>query len=47
MLFVVLQDTIAERKCCKVCCKCFGDDGQGGSPGPPGIKVRLGKSDRI
>ncbi|KAL8165473.1 UNVERIFIED_CONTAM: hypothetical protein K2H54_045761 [Gekko kuhli] len=31
-------DTIAEHKCCKVCCKCFGDDGLGGSPGPPGIK---------
>nr|XP_056713047.1 collagen alpha-6(VI) chain-like [Euleptes europaea] len=32
-------DSIAERKCCKACCKCFGDDGQGGHRGPPGIKL--------
>ncbi|XP_077159547.1 collagen alpha-4(VI) chain-like isoform X2 [Paroedura picta] len=35
-------DTVAERKCCQVCCKCFGDDGQGGTRGLPGIKGRTG-----
>ncbi|XP_056376656.1 collagen alpha-6(VI) chain-like [Hyla sarda] len=31
-------DTVAERKCCNVICKCLGQDGLRGAPGPPGIK---------
>ncbi|XP_069814429.1 collagen alpha-4(VI) chain-like [Dendropsophus ebraccatus] len=31
-------DTVAERKCCNVICKCLGQDGLRGPPGPPGIK---------
>ncbi|KAM6450855.1 collagen alpha-4(VI) chain-like [Liasis olivaceus] len=35
-------DTIIERECCKVCCKCFGEDGIQGIPGYPGNKGRTG-----
>ncbi|KAJ7322543.1 hypothetical protein JRQ81_018830 [Phrynocephalus forsythii] len=35
-------DTIAERECCHVCCKCFGDDGFQGAPGPAGRKGSVG-----
>ncbi|KAM4026875.1 collagen alpha-4(VI) chain-like [Anomaloglossus baeobatrachus] len=35
-------DTVAERKCCNVICKCLGQDGLRGPHGPPGIKGRPG-----
>ncbi|XP_040290157.1 collagen alpha-6(VI) chain-like isoform X1 [Bufo bufo] len=35
-------DTVAERKCCNVICKCSGQDGPRGLPGPPGLKGRPG-----
>ncbi|KAG8139283.1 hypothetical protein E2320_002068 [Naja naja] len=35
-----MLDTVIERECCKVCCKCFGEDGIQGIPGYPGNKVR-------
>uniref|UniRef100_A0ABM5GPK5 Collagen alpha-4(VI) chain-like n=1 Tax=Pogona vitticeps TaxID=103695 RepID=A0ABM5GPK5_9SAUR len=35
-------DTIAERECCRVCCKCLGEDGIRGAPGSHGRKGRLG-----
>ncbi|XP_075127409.1 collagen alpha-4(VI) chain-like [Leptodactylus fuscus] len=35
-------DTVAERKCCNVICKCLGQDGPRGPPGPPGLKGRPG-----
>jgi len=38
-LLVVSQDTIAERKCCKVVCKCLGENGVHGGQGGPGRKV--------
>ncbi|XP_053322224.1 collagen alpha-6(VI) chain-like isoform X2 [Spea bombifrons] len=31
-------DTVAERKCCNVICKCLGQDGLQGLPGTPGLK---------
>ncbi|XP_072268435.1 collagen alpha-4(VI) chain-like isoform X2 [Pyxicephalus adspersus] len=31
-------DTVAERKCCNVICKCLGQGGPRGLPGPPGSK---------
>ncbi|XP_053215123.1 collagen alpha-6(VI) chain-like [Podarcis raffonei] len=31
-------DTVTERECCNVCCKCFGEDGIRGAPGTSGIK---------
>ncbi|MEE6466246.1 hypothetical protein FKM82_006883 [Ascaphus truei] len=31
-------DTVAERKCCNVVCKCLGQDGLRGLPGSPGIR---------
>ncbi|XP_073486432.1 collagen alpha-4(VI) chain-like isoform X2 [Aquarana catesbeiana] len=36
-------DTVAERKCCKVICKCLGQDGPRGLPGSPGSKGRPGE----
>lgn len=33
------QDTIAERKCCDVFCKCVGEIGERGARGIPGNKV--------
>ncbi|XP_018418248.1 PREDICTED: collagen alpha-6(VI) chain-like [Nanorana parkeri] len=36
-------DTVAERKCCKVICKCLGQAGTRGLPGPPGSKGRFGE----
>ncbi|XP_073534174.1 collagen alpha-4(VI) chain-like [Phyllobates terribilis] len=35
-------DTVAERKCCNVICKCLGQDGLRGPHGPSGIKGRPG-----
>ncbi|XP_015669852.1 collagen alpha-6(VI) chain-like [Protobothrops mucrosquamatus] len=35
-------DTIIERECCKVCCKCFGEDGNQGIAGYPGNKGKIG-----
>ncbi|KAG8572802.1 hypothetical protein GDO81_012168 [Engystomops pustulosus] len=35
-------DTVAERKCCNIICKCLGQDGLRGPPGPPGLKGRPG-----
>ncbi|XP_039192174.1 collagen alpha-4(VI) chain-like isoform X2 [Crotalus tigris] len=35
-------DTIIERECCKVCCKCFGEDGIQGIAGYPGNKGKTG-----
>ncbi|KAM9308137.1 collagen alpha-6(VI) chain-like [Gastrophryne carolinensis] len=36
-------DTVAERKCCKVLCKCFGQPGPIGPPGSPGQKGKPGQ----
>lgn len=36
---VSLQDNIAERTCCGVHCKCSGQEGDRGLPGPIGQKV--------
>ncbi|XP_075684360.1 collagen alpha-4(VI) chain-like [Rhinoderma darwinii] len=35
-------DTVAERKCCNVICKCLGQDGLRGAHGPSGLKGRPG-----
>ncbi|KAG9476083.1 hypothetical protein GDO78_002913 [Eleutherodactylus coqui] len=35
-------DTVAERKCCNVICKCLGQNGPRGSPGLPGLKGKPG-----
>ncbi|XP_026699248.1 collagen alpha-4(VI) chain-like isoform X1 [Athene cunicularia] len=35
-------DTVAERKCCKVVCKCLGENGDQGSHGSPGMKGSTG-----
>ncbi|XP_061443604.1 collagen alpha-6(VI) chain-like [Rhineura floridana] len=35
-------DTIAERECCHVCCKCFGEAGIRGAHGTPGMKGSVG-----
>ncbi|MBN3325895.1 CO6A6 protein, partial [Atractosteus spatula] len=35
-------DTIAERECCNVICKCTGHEGSRGARGPPGPKGALG-----
>lgn len=35
-----LQDTVAERECCNVMCKCTGHEGIRGNRGRPGTKVR-------
>ncbi|CAH2283003.1 collagen alpha-6(VI) chain-like [Pelobates cultripes] len=35
-------DTVAERKCCNVLCKCLGYEGLRGSPGSPGPKGNTG-----
>ncbi|XP_063778423.1 collagen alpha-6(VI) chain-like [Pseudophryne corroboree] len=35
-------DTVVERKCCNVFCKCLGQDGPRGPPGPPGLKGKVG-----
>ncbi|XP_066485256.1 collagen alpha-4(VI) chain-like [Tiliqua scincoides] len=35
-------DTITERKCCSVCCKCLGEDGSQGAPGTAGRKGSVG-----
>lgn len=39
MFLVIFQDTVAERKCCKVICKCLGENGDHGVRGNPGRKV--------
>eukprot|EP00079_Xenopus_tropicalis_P026917 XP_012820989.1 PREDICTED: collagen alpha-6(VI) chain-like isoform X2 [Xenopus tropicalis] len=36
------MDTVAERKCCNVVCKCLGQDGPLGSPGALGTKGQPG-----
>lgn len=33
------QDTVSDRECCNVTCKCSGHEGIRGSRGPPGLKV--------
>ncbi|KFV17867.1 Collagen alpha-4(VI) chain, partial [Tauraco erythrolophus] len=35
-------DTVAERKCCKVVCKCLGENGDRGGQGSPGRKGSTG-----
>ncbi|KAM6142961.1 LOW QUALITY PROTEIN: collagen alpha-6(VI) chain [Phoenicopterus ruber ruber] len=35
-------DTVAERKCCKVVCKCLGENGDHGGQGSPGRKGSAG-----
>nr|XP_014343031.1 PREDICTED: collagen alpha-6(VI) chain-like [Latimeria chalumnae] len=35
-------DTIVERKCCNVICKCIGQEGLRGPQGPPGLKGNPG-----
>ncbi|XP_074716315.1 collagen alpha-4(VI) chain-like isoform X1 [Strix uralensis] len=35
-------DTVAERKCCKVVCKCLGENGDHGGQGSPGMKGSTG-----
>ncbi|XP_075068529.1 collagen alpha-4(VI) chain-like isoform X2 [Mixophyes fleayi] len=35
-------DTVVERKCCNVICKCIGPDGSRGAQGFPGVKGRIG-----
>ncbi|XP_010180993.1 PREDICTED: collagen alpha-4(VI) chain-like, partial [Mesitornis unicolor] len=35
-------DTVAERKCCKVVCKCLGENGDRGGQGSPGRKGSMG-----
>ncbi|KAM6410528.1 collagen alpha-4(VI) chain-like [Pluvialis apricaria] len=35
-------DTVAERKCCKVVCKCLGENGDHGGQGSPGRKGSTG-----
>ncbi|KAM4689023.1 collagen alpha-4(VI) chain-like [Discoglossus pictus] len=35
-------DTVAERKCCNVVCKCLGYEGLRGPPGVSGIKGKIG-----
>ncbi|KAM6375887.1 collagen alpha-4(VI) chain-like [Alca torda] len=37
-------DTVAERKCCKVVCKCLGENGDPGGQGSPGRKGEHGES---
>lgn len=34
-----LQDTVSDRECCNVMCKCSGHEGVRGNRGPPGSKV--------
>uniref|UniRef100_A0A674KDA6 VWFA domain-containing protein n=1 Tax=Terrapene triunguis TaxID=2587831 RepID=A0A674KDA6_9SAUR len=40
---IVLQEMVAERKCCNVLAKCVGEHGFRGVTGPPGRKVSLQK----
>uniref|UniRef100_A0A3P8XBR1 Collagen type VI alpha 6 chain n=1 Tax=Esox lucius TaxID=8010 RepID=A0A3P8XBR1_ESOLU len=35
-------DTVAERECCNVMCKCTGPEGVHGNQGPPGTRGQLG-----
>ncbi|XP_071592968.1 collagen alpha-4(VI) chain-like, partial [Heliangelus exortis] len=37
-------DTVVERKCCKVVCKCLGEEGDRGGQGSPGRKGELGEN---
>ncbi len=34
-----LQDTVSNRECCNIMCKCLGHEGIRGSLGKPGTKV--------
>ncbi|XP_070768097.1 collagen alpha-6(VI) chain-like [Enoplosus armatus] len=36
-------DTVSDRECCNVMCKCSGHEGDRGSPGEPGTKGPLGQ----